>query len=99
MNLLRRCRKMFLKLKVHCTCGCCYYISEKIAVSKITCPNCGVEYPYSEKAIKMLKIADEISDGGDPVLPNSSKIRTEVVMPEDDTYVPPSVSDFWKKHK
>ena len=90
---------MFLKLKIYCTCGCCYYISEKIAVSKITCPNCGVEYPYSEKAIKMLKIADEISDGGDPVLPSNSRIRTEVVMPEDDTYVPLSVADFWEKHK
>lgn len=31
---------MFLKLKVHCTCGCCYYINEKISVDKITCPNC-----------------------------------------------------------
>ena len=90
---------MFLKLKIYCTCGCCYYISEKIAVSKITCPNCGIEYPYSEKAIKMLKIANEISDGGNPVLPNKSKIRTEVVTSEDDTYVPPSVADFWEKHK
>lgn len=47
----------------------------------------------------MLKIANEISDGGDPVLPKDSKIRTEVVISEEDTYVPPSVTDFWKKHK
>lgn len=90
---------MFLKLKIYCTCGCCYYISNKIAVNKITCPNCGIEYPYSEKAIKMLKIANEISDGGDPVLPKDSRIRTEVVISEEDTYVPPSVADFWKNHK
>lgn len=54
---------MFLKLKISCMCGCEYYINEKNKVTKISCPNCGKEHPFSKKIIKLLNIADEIDDG------------------------------------
>lgn len=54
---------MFLKVKIECPCNCSYTANEEIITSKITCPNCGKEYPYSDKVISMLKLAKEIPDG------------------------------------
>lgn len=54
---------MFLKFKISCTCGCSYTISDDISTSKIICPNCGAEYPYSDKIISILNTAKEIPDG------------------------------------
>lgn len=54
---------MLLKFKIYCTCCCEYSVSEKTTASKIICPNCGVEYPYSDKLISILNTADQIPDG------------------------------------
>ena len=51
---------MVLRLRVHCTCGCKYDLSEEISTIKITCPNCDTEHPQSAKIIEMLKIAKDI---------------------------------------
>lgn len=51
---------MWLSFKVFCTCQCSYTIGENISTDKITCPNCGLEHPYSDKLIAILKIADSI---------------------------------------
>lgn len=53
---------MNLKFKITCSCHCSYTVNEKINTNKILCPNCGSEYPYSEKLIYVLKTANEISE-------------------------------------
>lgn len=54
---------MFLKFKIDCTCHCEYTANENISTSKIVCPNCGLEYPYSDKLLSILKTAKDIPDG------------------------------------
>jgi hypothetical protein len=54
---------MFVKIRVSCPCHCTYTVNEDINSDKIICPNCGKEYPYSDKMIAMLKLAKEIPDG------------------------------------
>jgi DNA-directed RNA polymerase subunit M/transcription elongation factor TFIIS len=54
---------MFVKIKVSCPCHCTYTVNEDINSDKIICPNCGKEYPYSDKMIAMLKLSKEIPDG------------------------------------
>ena len=54
---------MFLRIKITCTCCSEYVVDENISTAKILCPNCGVEYPYSEKLTSILKSAKEIPDG------------------------------------
>lgn len=73
---------MFLKLKVHCTCNCNYYVNEQINTEKVICPNCGKEHPSSSKIRSMLRIAKHIDDGD---VPGSKKIKTFVVSKKEDT--------------
>lgn len=47
---------MFMKIKISCPCHCLYVVNENINSDKVVCPNCGVEYPYSDKLIAMLKL-------------------------------------------
>lgn len=54
---------MFLKFKIDCTCHCEYTANENISTSKIVCPNCGLEYPYSDKLLSILNTAKDIPDG------------------------------------
>lgn len=54
---------MFLKFQITCTCYSRYTVSEDISTSKIVCPNCGLEYPYSDKVLSILKTAKEIPEG------------------------------------
>ena len=54
---------MFLKFKIFCTCHCEYTANENISTSKIICPNCGLEYPYSDKLLAILNTAKDIPDG------------------------------------
>lgn len=54
---------MFLKFKISCTCNCEYTVCEEARISKIVCPNCGIEYPYSNKLLSILNIAKDIPDG------------------------------------
>ena len=54
---------MFVKIKVSCPCHCTYTVNEDINSDKIFCPNCGKEYPYSDKMVAMPKLAKEIPDG------------------------------------
>lgn len=70
---------MFLKFKISCTCGCCYSSNENISVTKIICPNCGLEHPYSDKLLEMLKTAKEIPDGKP-----FDDVRTSVISFEED---------------
>ena len=51
---------MFLKLQITCTCHSRYTVNENVSTDKIICPNCGLEYPYSDKVLSMLKTAKEI---------------------------------------
>lgn len=74
---------MFLKFKVSCTCHCEYTVGENMSTSKIICPNCGIEYPYSDKLISILDTAKDIPDG--EYLNN--EIRTEVVSLAEDTHL------------
>lgn len=53
---------MFVKIKVSCPCHCTYTVNKDINSDKIICPNCGLEYPYSDKALSILKTAKEIPD-------------------------------------
>lgn len=53
---------MFIKFKISCPCGCNYFINENISKDKLSCPNCGLEYKYSENVIKALKLLKEIPD-------------------------------------
>ena len=54
---------MFLKFQITCTCHNRYTVNEDISADKIICPNCGLEYPYSDKVLSMLKTAKEIPGG------------------------------------
>lgn len=54
---------MFLKFQITCTCYSRYTVNEDVSTDKIVCPNCGLEYPYSDKVLSMLKIAKEIPEG------------------------------------
>lgn len=54
---------MFLKFRINCTCHCEYTANENISTSKIICPNCGLEYPYSDKLLLILNTAKDIPDG------------------------------------
>lgn len=54
---------MYLKFKIHCTCYCEYSVCENVSTSKITCPNCGLEYPHSDKLLSILNTAKDIPDG------------------------------------
>lgn len=54
---------MFMKIKISCPCHCSYVLNENINSDKVVCPNCGIEYPYSEKLTSILKLAKEIPDG------------------------------------
>lgn len=49
---------MFLKLKIYCTCGCCYYVNEQINTEKVICPNCSKEHPSSSQIISMLHMGE-----------------------------------------
>ena len=53
---------MFLKFQITCTCYSRYTVNEDISASKIVCPNCGLEYPYSDKVLNILHTAKEIPD-------------------------------------
>lgn len=54
---------MLLKFQITCTCYSRYTVNEDISTSKIVCPNCGLEYPYSDKVLSILKTAKEIPAG------------------------------------
>lgn len=54
---------MFLKFQITCTCHNRYTVNENVSADKIICPNCGLEYPYSDKVLSMLKTAKEIPEG------------------------------------
>lgn len=66
---------MFLKFKIFCTCHCEYTANENISTSKIICPNCGLEYPYSDKLLLILNTAKDIPKWEY----GSNEIRTEVI--------------------
>lgn len=53
---------MFLKFQITCTCHNKYTINEKATVESIICPNCGLEYPHSDKVLNILHTAAEIPD-------------------------------------
>lgn len=53
---------MFLKFQITCTCHNRYTVNESVSADKIICPNCGLEYPYSDKVLSILKTAKEIPD-------------------------------------
>lgn len=72
---------MFLKFKIDCTCHCEYTANENISTSKIICPNCGLEYPYSDKSLSILNTAKDIPDGAFL----SSEVRTTVISLAEDT--------------
>ena len=71
---------MNLKFKIFCTCGCEYTTNECICASRVICPNCGVEYPFSQKLISVLKEAKEIPDG----CFFNNEHRIEVISSEED---------------
>lgn len=54
---------MFLKFQITCTCHNRYTVNESVSADKIICPNCGLEYPYSDKVLSILKTAKEIPEG------------------------------------
>lgn len=54
---------MLLKFQITCTCYSRYTVNDDISTSKIVCPNCGLEYPYSDKVLSILKTAKEIPEG------------------------------------
>jgi DNA-directed RNA polymerase subunit M/transcription elongation factor TFIIS len=54
---------MFIKIRISCPCHCSYIVNENINSDKVVCPNCGSEYPYSEKLASMLRLAKEIPEG------------------------------------
>ena len=54
---------MFLKLKISCCCACEYSVSNNASTTKIVCPNCGKEYPHSDKLLSILKLSNDIPDG------------------------------------
>lgn len=72
---------MFLKFKINCTCHCEYTIREETSINKIVCPNCGLEYPCSDKLISILNTAKDIPDGAFL----SSEVRTKVISLAEDT--------------
>ena len=53
---------MFLKFQITCTCYSRYTVNEDISTGEIICPNCGLEYPYSDKVLNILHTAKEIPD-------------------------------------
>lgn len=55
---------MFFKVKVSCKCHCQYSLNGNVDTNKIVCPNCSLEHPHSAKLLQILKIANEIPDGG-----------------------------------
>nr|DAX64101.1 MAG TPA: hypothetical protein [Caudoviricetes sp.] len=73
---------MFLKLKVHCTCNCNYYVNEQINTEKVICPNCGKEHPSSSQIISMLHVAKRIDDGN---VPGADTVRTFAVSKREDS--------------
>lgn len=73
---------MFLKLKIYCTCGCCYYVNEQINTEKVICPNCGKEHPSSLQIISMLRMAKCINDGN---VPGANTVRTFAVSKQEDS--------------
>lgn len=73
---------MFLKLKIYCTCGCCYYVNEQINIEKVICPNCGKEHPSSSQIISMLHMAKRIDDGN---VPGANTVRTFAVSKQEDS--------------
>lgn len=54
---------MLLKFQITCTCYSRYTVNEDISTGKIVCPNCGLEYPHSDKVLSILKTAKEIPEG------------------------------------
>ncbi len=64
---------MFIKIKISCPCHCSYVVNENINSNQVVCPNCGIEYPYSEKLASMLRLAKEIPDG-DCLSEHSAKV-------------------------
>lgn len=72
---------MFLKFKISCTCHCEYTVCEEASITKIVCPNCGLEYPYSDKLLSILNTAKDIPDGAFL----SSEVRTKVISLAEDT--------------
>lgn len=73
---------MFLKLKIYCTCGCCYYVNEQINTEKVICPNCSKEHPSSSQIISMLHMAKRIDDGN---VPGTNTVRTFAVSKREDS--------------
>ena len=73
---------MFLKLKIYCTCGCCYYVNEQINTEKVICPNCGKEHPSSLQIISMLRMAKCINDGN---VPGANTVRIFAVSKQEDS--------------
>lgn len=73
---------MFLKLKIYCTCGCCYYVNEQINTEKVICPNCSKEHPSSSQIISMLHMAKRIDDGN---VPGADTVRTFAVSKREDS--------------
>lgn len=71
---------MFMKIKISCPCHCSYVLNENINSDKVVCPNCGNEYPYSEKLTSILKLAKEIPDGDN----FSNEHSVEVISPSED---------------
>lgn len=72
---------MFLKFKISCSCHCEYTVREEVTTKKIVCPNCGLEYPYSDKLISILNTAKDIPEG--TFL--SDDIRTKVISFAEDS--------------
>lgn len=70
---------MFLKFKISCTCHCEYTVCEDASISKIVCPNCGLEYPYSGKLLSILNTANDIPDGSR----FNKKIQTAVISEQE----------------
>lgn len=71
---------MFLKFKINCTCHCEYTVCEEASIKKIVCPNCGLEYPYSDKLLSILNTAKDIPDGNN----FNKEIQTTVISESED---------------
>lgn len=68
---------------IHCGCGCKYEINQNITVDKISCPNCGAEYEYSEEMVKRLKLAKNID------FITESKIWSYILSESDEDFLKP----------
>lgn len=53
---------MYLCAQIKCVCGSKYELDNNVSLEKACCPNCGKTAKYSENIIKILKLANEITD-------------------------------------